>query len=99
MPERSIVTTVEDLKARYAAGERDFRNARLEGVDFQGVVLEGVDLSGADLHRARFDNARDRQLQFLGCLDECGFGDRRTYAGLPVSRHVHGWNEFHPGQS
>jgi hypothetical protein len=42
----------DELLARYAAGERDFRYARLRGAQLDGADLSGADLSGADLSDA-----------------------------------------------
>ena len=44
--------TAADLLARYAAGERDFRNANLPETDLAGATLSGANLSGADLFGA-----------------------------------------------
>jgi len=64
--------TGEELLARYAAGERDFRGANLQGIELQYARLNGInfsrtvlydarlcriDLSGADLSGARLGDA------------------------------------------
>nr|WP_228024957.1 pentapeptide repeat-containing protein [cf. Phormidesmis sp. LEGE 11477] len=49
---------------QYAAGERDFRNANLRGVNFQEQNLSGADFSGADIRSANFTNANLRGVNF-----------------------------------
>ena len=44
----------QELLKRYAAGERDFSNADLQGVVCTEEVLRGIILRGANLERANF---------------------------------------------
>ena len=44
--------TAADLLARYAAGERDFRNANLPETDLAGATLSYANLSHANLSGA-----------------------------------------------
>jgi hypothetical protein len=54
----------QDLLRRYAAGERNFCNANLEGENFKGQDLSGVDFSGADIRGANFSDATLRDANF-----------------------------------
>ena len=49
--------TVQELLARYAAGERNFSNADLRNADLGDAYLRGANLDGADLSNADFSNA------------------------------------------
>jgi len=49
--------TAGELLRRYAAGERDFRQASLEGADLSHAHLEQVCLAGADLYGANLEGA------------------------------------------
>jgi uncharacterized protein YjbI with pentapeptide repeats len=48
---------VEELKQRYADGDRDFSIT-----DLKGTVLEGINLSSAVLPRAMFDSSKLRRV-------------------------------------
>lgn len=55
-PDRRALT-VDELRRRYASGDRDFRDISvcgqsLRGLDLSGSALNGTDLSGADLTQA-----------------------------------------------
>ena len=67
--------TIEDLLARYAAGERHFAEAEL---DFAHADLTGVKLDGADLSKswflASFRGASLREVSFRGAnMKTCDF--------------------------
>ena len=49
--------TKEELLTRYAAGERDFSEAELYGVDLSGADLQGINLSDARLFGANLSGA------------------------------------------
>jgi uncharacterized protein YjbI with pentapeptide repeats len=55
LPERTKLAP-EELRRRYAAGERDFRLTDIEG-DFSNADLRGVNLSGSKLRAAKLANA------------------------------------------
>lgn len=46
-----------EVLSRYAAGDRNFRDAKLRGANFTGQDLSGADFSGADIRSAKFENA------------------------------------------
>jgi len=52
MKKRSKNMRKEELLKKYAEGERDFRNADLEGADLRWADLEGANFCGADLDGA-----------------------------------------------
>ena len=54
----------QEVLRRYAAGERDFRNAALRGANFAGQDLSTADFSGADIRSANFTNANLRGVNF-----------------------------------
>ena len=54
----------QEVLRRYAAGERNFRNAALRGANFVGQDLSGADFSGADIRSANFRNATLRGANF-----------------------------------
>ena len=47
----------DEFLDRYAAGQRDFRECNLVGVDLTGQTMEGVDLRRAVLMHAKLDRA------------------------------------------
>ena len=49
--------TAKQILQRYAAGERDFRGAILNGCNFSGANLSGADFSGAQIRGTRFVDA------------------------------------------
>ena len=71
--------TREELLARYAAGERDFRGVILQYVSLDGVELEGVDFTGAIFNTVSFksvtvaigDNHTTRRTVFTNCNFSC----------------------------
>ena len=65
-------TTVEELLARYAAGERYFVGAELDEprVDMSGVVLDGADLS-ACWFMTSFRNASLKDTKFCRANVKC----------------------------
>ena len=54
----------QEVLRRYAAGERNFRNANLRGANFKGQDLSGADFSGANIRSANFTNATLRGANF-----------------------------------
>ncbi|MEM9089093.1 MAG: pentapeptide repeat-containing protein [Cyanobacteria bacterium P01_F01_bin.53] len=58
------IVKAQGVLRRYAAGERDFRNANLRGVNFKGQDLSGANFSGADIRSANFTNATLRDVNF-----------------------------------
>ncbi|MEM8805699.1 MAG: pentapeptide repeat-containing protein, partial [Cyanobacteria bacterium P01_G01_bin.38] len=56
----------QDVLARYAKGERNFRGANLRGANFKGQDLSGADFSGADIRGANFTNAILQSACFRG---------------------------------
>jgi hypothetical protein len=85
--------TGEELLHGYAAGDRDFRNADLQGAalqnaDLQGAALQNADLRNADLRNANLRNAdlRGANLDFSCLPFFCGGLkmkiDRRTAAQI-----------------
>lgn len=65
-------TTVDELLARYATGERDFVGAELDEshVDMSGVVLDGADLS-ACWFMTSFRNASLKDTKFCHANVKC----------------------------
>lgn len=61
---RRVTITAQEVLRRYAAGERDFRNASLRGANFKGQTLSGADFSGADIRSANFTNAVLHEVNF-----------------------------------
>jgi len=68
--EKEPPTSAEELKKRYKAGERCFREANLReadlgGADLRGATFSDADLNGADLSGATLDKAilRDAELR------------------------------------
>lgn len=59
------VLTREQFRGLYNSGERDFRWARLKGVDLSGMTLDGADFSRADLEQTSFREASLRKAKFL----------------------------------
>lgn len=47
----------DELLKRYAKGERQFKEARLSGIDLKGANLEGINLESADLTGANLSEA------------------------------------------
>ena len=54
----------QEVLRRYAAGDRNFCNANLQGANFKGQDLSGADFSGADIRSANFADARLRRANF-----------------------------------
>ena len=54
----------EEVRRRYAAGDRDFSKANLRGQNFRGQDLGGADFSGKDIRGADFTNAILRGANF-----------------------------------
>ncbi|VEP17903.1 putative Pentapeptide repeat family protein [Hyella patelloides LEGE 07179] len=71
--------TREELLARYAAGERDFRGIILQYISLDGVKLEEVDFTGAIFNAVSFesvpvaieDTYRVEQTIFTNCNFSC----------------------------
>ncbi|MBD2356082.1 pentapeptide repeat-containing protein [Tolypothrix sp. FACHB-123] len=47
----------KEVLRRYAAGERNFRQADWRGINLAKAILSGVDLTGAHLHNADLSNS------------------------------------------
>ncbi|MCP4607027.1 MAG: hypothetical protein GY847_42025 [Proteobacteria bacterium] len=58
--------SAEELLRRYAAGERDFTGANLEGRQLPNAKLEGANLSNAKLEGADLSNAKLVGVHFTG---------------------------------
>ncbi len=56
----------EEVRRRYAAGERNFQNANLRGQNFKGQDLSGADFSNADIRSANFSQANLTGANFTG---------------------------------
>lgn len=56
----------EEVRRRYAAGERNFSGANLRGKNFRGQDLSGADFSGKDIRGANFSNANLSGANFTG---------------------------------
>lgn len=55
--ERNGPLNAKELIKRYKAGERNFRGARMEGIELNDVNLSGIKLNGAILRKASFRGA------------------------------------------
>jgi hypothetical protein len=73
----------EDVLKRYAAGERDFRGADLQGLRFRRACLAGADFSGADLRGTDFLEADLRGAKFVGA--RCGIPLERSLGHAVVA--------------
>ncbi len=62
--------TAKQILQRYAAGERNFRGAILNGCNFSGTNLSGADFSGAKIRGTRFIEATLIETKF--CHAEAG---------------------------
>jgi uncharacterized protein YjbI with pentapeptide repeats len=68
----------QEVLRRYAAGERNFCNANLQGENFTGQNLSGADFSGADIRGANFTHAMLRDANFINA--QIGLERRRADA-------------------
>ena len=83
------VTSVSDLLARYAAGERDFRWANLYGANLYDANLTGANLRGAKNPPTSHD--------FLAEVLRQAAGDdyaKRNVAGLVLISREWCWEQF-----
>lgn len=56
----------EEIRRRYAAGDRDFSKANLRGQNFKGQDLSGANFSRADIRGANFNSANLSGANFAG---------------------------------
>jgi uncharacterized protein YjbI with pentapeptide repeats len=73
----------EDVLKRFAAGERDFCGADLQGLRFRRACLAGADFSGADLRGTDFLEADLRGAKFVGA--RCGLPFWRSLAQVVIA--------------
>ena len=64
----------QEVLRRYAAGERNFRNTNIQGMNFAGQDLRGADFSGADIRSANFTDAKLSDSDFTAA--KCGVQKR-----------------------
>jgi len=59
------VTPVEELKQRYALGDRHFQNINLSGANLAGIYLTKANLIGANLSYTNLQNAQLNQVNLI----------------------------------